>query len=64
MNKKKLWIAAFSLLFGSIAVSAQEQRIKKVRRNSNPIGLCRYKLVLRIPLVRPNSLILYLLQLH
>ena len=27
MNKKKLWIAAFSLLFGSIAVSAQEQRI-------------------------------------
>ena len=29
MNKKKLWIAAFSLLFGSIAVSAQEQRIKE-----------------------------------
>lgn len=29
MNKKKLWIAAFALLFGSIAVSAQEQRIKE-----------------------------------
>lgn len=29
MNKKKLWIAVFALLFGSIAVSAQEQRIKE-----------------------------------
>ena len=29
MNKKKLWIATFALLFGSIAVSAQEQRIKE-----------------------------------
>lgn len=29
MNKEKLWIAVFALLFGSIAVSAQEQRIKE-----------------------------------
>ena len=44
MNKKKLWIAAFSLLFGSIAVSAQEQRIKEVGKTElNPIGLCRQK---------------------